>query len=306
MHLSSLFYFTSAGLLSLSLLTQARQRPQTPGPDTSANGSIPLNHIPSYVFDFAPLVHLYSGEKFWPCDIAEHLEHVTPFLNYTPITATSNNLNLRNLDKLNEYERGRFVYLTSDDDVEARPDWLGGEKNIPYIPEENNRQPSRDGKNDQKPMLGAGKTQIHGGRSDAPAVLVTVDKGHGIVDAFWFFFYSYNLGNLVFNVRFGNHVGDWEHSVVRFQHGKPKQVFVSEHYFGQAYTYDAVEKIGNRVSQPERSPFCRPGRKKTTYRYSYADKFPAQARHLLRRWHSRHVRHPRSTPLYPSPRPPAR
>jgi hypothetical protein len=70
-----------------------------------------------------------------------------------------------------------------------------------------------------------------------------------VVDAFWFFFYSYNLGNAVFNIRFGNHVGDWEHTVVRFQHGEPKAVFFSEHSFGEAYTWDAVEKKGNRVSR---------------------------------------------------------
>ena len=88
-----------------------------------------------------------------------------------------------------------------------------------------------------------------GGRSDAPAVLITVDKGNGVVDAFWFFFYSYNLGNSVLNVRFGNHVGDWEHTVIRFSHGKPKAVFFSEHSFGEAYSYEAVEKIGKRVSK---------------------------------------------------------
>jgi hypothetical protein len=100
-----------------------------------------------------------------------------------------------------------------------------------------------------QPELGRRKLgkQIVGGRSDAPAVLVVVEKDNGVVDAFFFFFYSYNLGNKVFNVRFGNHVGDWEHTVVRFQHGKPKAVFFSEHSFGEAYTYGALEKIGKRV-----------------------------------------------------------
>ncbi|KAL8945585.1 MAG: hypothetical protein Q9222_007888 [Ikaeria aurantiellina] len=211
------------------------------------------NDIPDYVLEYAPLVHLYSGEQFWPCDIAEHLQHVTPYLNYTPIGPTSNNLNLSNLDQLNEYTNGRFVYLTSDDNVEARPDWLGGEKNIPGDPEEedSDHDPPPTGSRDSAQQIldrnVRATQQIRGGRSDAPAVLIVVNKGHGIVDAFWFFFYSYNLGNLVFNIRFGNHVGDWEHSLVRFEHGKPKYVFVSEHYFGEAYTYDAVEKIGKRV-----------------------------------------------------------
>ncbi|KAL8708390.1 MAG: hypothetical protein Q9220_006680, partial [cf. Caloplaca sp. 1 TL-2023] len=215
----------------------------------SQSGHYPASEqvIPDYVLEYAPLVHLYSGEQFWPCDFAEHLQHVTPYLNYTPIRSSSHELNLSNLDQLNEYTNGRFVYLTSDDNVEARPDWLGGEKNIPGDPEDTDQSPHLDRDNAQQ-ILGkiqAGQ-QIKGGRSDAPAVLIVANKGNGIVDAFWFFFYSYNLGNLVFNIRFGNHIGDWEHSLVRFEHGQPKFVFVSEHYFGEAYTYDAVEKIGKR------------------------------------------------------------
>ncbi|KAL8788189.1 MAG: hypothetical protein Q9213_001828 [Squamulea squamosa] len=214
---------------------------------TPANFSDQPEDIPDYVLDFAPLVHLHSGEKFWPCDIAEHLDHVTPCLNYTPMSANSISLNLTNLDKLNKYTHGRFVYLTSNDNVEERPGWLEGEKNIPIDPGEFYKV-AHDSRN-QQPLRNNGAEEMHGGRSDAPAVLVVVNKGHGIVDAFWFFFYSYNLGNLVFNIRFGNHVGDWEHCLVRFIDGKPKYVFVSEHYFGQAYTYSAVEKLGKRVSE---------------------------------------------------------
>ncbi|TKA77785.1 hypothetical protein B0A55_04697 [Friedmanniomyces simplex] len=80
------------------------------------------------------------------------------------------------------------------------------------------------------------------GKSNAPAVLVVVDKGNGTVDAFWFFFYSFNQGQKVLNIRFGNHVGDWEHTLVRFHHGKPHSVFFSEHDFGAAYAWHAVEK----------------------------------------------------------------
>lgn len=81
-----------------------------------------------------------------------------------------------------------------------------------------------------------------GGYSPAPAFLVMVDKGNGIIDAFWFYFYSYNLGTTVLKIRFGNHIGDWEHSLIRFHHGKPKAVFFSAHSGGLAYSYDAVEK----------------------------------------------------------------
>ncbi|GKT46120.1 putative vacuolar protein sorting-associated protein TDA6 [Colletotrichum spaethianum] len=80
------------------------------------------------------------------------------------------------------------------------------------------------------------------GFSEAPSVLILVDKGSGIVDAFWFFFYSYNLGQTVLGIRFGNHVGDWEHCMIRFENGKPGGIFLSEHSGGQAYDFHAVEK----------------------------------------------------------------
>ena len=263
-----------------------------------------LREVPDYVLEYAPLVHLYSGEQFWPCDIAEHLYHITPALNYTPLQSEQTHPTLMNLDRLNHWQNGRWVFLTSNDDVEERPEWLEGEKNIPNAPsnpdatfEDNDgwvHRPGRtyvqgvkDAMKDLKQWFSSdlvdteeddqafratrfGKTdnsrvfpaehqemkrsqstiedggRIRGGRSDAPAILITVNKGHGIVDAFWFFFYSFNLGNVVLNVRFGNHVGDWEHTAVRFQHGEPKAVFFSEHNFGSAYSYAAVEKLGKR------------------------------------------------------------
>jgi hypothetical protein len=276
-------------------------------PEDWADDERVLREIPDYVMEYAPLVHLYSGEQFWPCDIAEHLYHITPTLNYTPVQSAQRHPTLQDLDGLNRWDRGRWVYLTSNDNVEERPEWLEGEKNIPRGPTSPDDQlvdnedwvhtpgrtymqsvkdaladvkewfaPDLDGfeQNDDFQMTASGgqpnkskpprhphhelkrsttsspkhndHAPLRGGRSDAPAVLVTVNKGHGIVDAFWFFFYSFNLGNVVLNVRFGNHVGDWEHTAIRFQHGEPKAVFFSEHNFGSAYSYEAVEKIGKR------------------------------------------------------------
>ncbi|KAL1595064.1 Vacuolar protein sorting-associated protein 62 [Paraconiothyrium brasiliense] len=263
--------------------------------------------VPQYVLDHAPLIHLYSGEEYWPCDIEEHLFHTTPHLNYTPLQAVDDHPTLENLHELNKW--GRFVYLQSDDNVEDYPEWLGGKSNIPGTPDDSDPdedleagghyEEDKDGEKSSWWNVGIGDTKerggirssgivnsrvptptaiptntpegeelvdvgdepwqselrrtlkkrgkkVVGGRSDAPATLVVVPKENGVVDAFWFFFYSYNLGNSVFNVRFGNHVGDWEHTTVRFQDGVPKAVFFSEHSFGEAYTWDAVEKSGKR------------------------------------------------------------
>nr|POE93512.1 putative vacuolar protein sorting-associated protein tda6 [Quercus suber] len=94
----------------------------------------------------------------------------------------------------------------------------------------------------RRDLRGAKHKPSPAGRSSAPAFLVVVDKGDGILDAFWFFFYSFNLGQRVLNIRFGNHVGDWEHTMIRFKHGKPETIFLSEHDFGDAYAWHAIEK----------------------------------------------------------------
>lgn len=241
-----------------------------------------LRQIPDYVFDYAPLVHLCSGEQFWPGDIAEHLYHTTPMLNYTPMQTEWDHSTLSNLDQLNQWEEGANVFLTSNDDVETRPPWLEGEKNIPArvdgeipgdsvedhdkssdplsgaLPPVQEPMPSHDAMKKALQTRYGGKpinTQ-GGGRSEAPAILLVMDKGDGVVDAFWFYFYSFNLGNTVLNIRFGNHVGDWEHCLVRFYNGKPKALFFSAHSGGEAYSYEAVEKIGPRVSRPPLTSTC--------------------------------------------------
>jgi hypothetical protein len=250
--------FTYIGQLWASLATWLYRSSSTSSRQASASAANTgdVAHLPQYVLDYAPYVYLYSGEQYWPCDIAEHLLHTTPYANYTPLDVPFDDLNLGNLDQLNKYDNGRTVFMQSDDDVEDYPDWLGGEKNKP--------EHSDSRRNfDQLPEHKASKlgepatkeevkrafemAQSIGGRSPAPAVAVVIEKEDGIVDAFWFFFYSFNLGNVVFNLRFGNHVGDWEHTLVRFQHGEPKEIFLSQHEGGDAYTYQAIEKIGRRV-----------------------------------------------------------
>lgn len=262
------------------------------------------NHkdIPDYVLKNAPLVHLYSGENFWPSDIAQHVQHMEPFVDKKPVNTTTEPLSLTNLGSLNRV--AGMVYLTSQEDVEQRPEWLSSPSGTPRPFDENDDQqeydtsnpasddqdPTLDGttwwsvdrdhplqrisdpraaaheytpedmlsklrrrallSNDspQKPFPQSPPTADRGhkpdasGYSAAPAVLVLVDKGSGILDAFWFFFYSYNLGQTVLKMRFGNHVGDWEHCMVRFENGIPRAMFLSEHEGGQAYAWSALEK----------------------------------------------------------------
>lgn len=259
-----------------------------------------LDDIPDYVLRNAPLVHLYSGENFWPSDIAEHVKHMTPCVDKEPVNM-SEPLSLANMYDL--AGAPGFVFLTSKDDVETRPEWLSSHDGKPKLFDEDGDQkvdpagrhegddekmPSSEDttwfsvdkdhplhrisdprsrsfsppamlsklarravlsgadEHPQKPFPAPPDTPGHkpdaSGYSRAPAVLVLVDKGSGVLDAFWFFFYSYNLGQTVLNMRFGNHVGDWEHCMVRFENGVPRAMFLSEHEGGQAYAWAALEK----------------------------------------------------------------
>ncbi|TQS35949.1 hypothetical protein Golomagni_03616 [Golovinomyces magnicellulatus] len=246
-----------------------------------------LKEVPQYVIDHAPLIHLYSGEHFWPSDITEHLMHTIPYLDHNTFNLSTHQYTPYNLEKLNQGCDSNHVFMHSRDDVEERPKWLGSAYNIPTSYNDysdtngsnnNNEQTDEDKSgnfkdtdesshkisdvNESEDLFSNATRKIDlrrsqtytssfltsstpknpSGYSSAPSILVIVDKGSGTVDAFWFYFYSYNLGTTVFNIRFGNHVGDWEHSLIRFQDGVPQSVFFSAHSGGLAYDWKAVEK----------------------------------------------------------------
>ncbi|CCE82753.1 Piso0_002497 [Millerozyma farinosa CBS 7064] len=171
--------------------------------------------IPQYAIDYAPLVHLYSEERYMPYDIAKFVKnfHAT-YPNGTKVKDTPDELQITDLPKL---PRSPDIYLTSNSDFDKDPKWITGAHNVPSL---------IDGKIDK-----------------APASLIVVDKGNGWVDAFWFYFYSFNLGPFVMGSGpYGNHVGDWEHSLVRFYKGEPIIVWMSAHGGGGAYFYRNLEK----------------------------------------------------------------
>ena len=256
--------------------------------------------IPKYVLDYAPLVFLHPDEPYWPSDPAEHLRNTTVKFRDSEVKDSAR-ITLSNLSSLNDYEGGEPVFLTSNDNVRDYPPWLESKYNVPVpyqdaiekqVQEGNTSgsgdvneiakqegwfsvEPKRHSQGNEKDFGVESASQsaslprdrkqssLDGGYSPAPAVLIVIEKENDVRDAFWFYFNGFNQGNKVFGIRFGNHVGDWEHSskpfwnimianahstVVRFQHGKPKAIFTSRHSFGSSsYSYDAVEKIGERV-----------------------------------------------------------
>lgn len=181
--------------------------------------------IPDYVIDDCPLVHLYSEERYWPADIADFVTHFKVTDSYGSSIVKKDTLELKDLKSEYSFRLSNgsmsaisssATFMTSLDDFSKDPKWLLG-----YSPE-----------------YGTGHIR------NGPAVLLVADKGNGWVDAFWFYFYPFNLGPYVMGYGpWGNHVGDWEHSLVRFFDGEPKYLWMSAHGGGSAYRFDAIEKV---------------------------------------------------------------
>jgi hypothetical protein len=188
---------------------------------TNSQRTLSAPDIPLYVFEYAPYCWLYSDEPYMPTRLETFLDHTQAYYNFDILPEEVRKPTADNIaSTLNPY--GKYVFLTSDDDPDEYPFWMEAAN---YAPDDE-------------------------GFTKAECFLFVVDKGE-YVDAFWFFFYAFNLGNQVLGVRFGNHVGDWEHTAIRFRKdtGKPENVYYSEHEWGAAFWYDDVEKSkgGKRV-----------------------------------------------------------
>lgn len=141
------------------------------------------------------------------------MTHVTPKTNYTPVAAAPSPLTLSNLSQL-----GADIYLTSNDDVTTNPEWLGGT--------------APDG---------------NGVTTGINSVIIINEKENSSIDVFYFYFYAFNPGTSVLRIpflNFGTHVGDWEHTMLRFPspNSAPSAMWYSQHANGQAFRYSSVEK----------------------------------------------------------------
>lgn len=198
----------------------------------SAPQALQVAGIPQYAIDYgtflcpfyivyicllllAPIIWLHKDESYNPSDISNQVSNTRPSINLTAIKDLPSPLTLENLDSLNKYgNSGMNVYLTSIVDVTTAPQWLGG-----VAPDS------------------TGKTN-----GAVSCAVIINDHGKGWVDVFYMYFYAYNLGNTVFGQELGDHIGDWEHNMIRFQDGEPQAIWYSQHGNGQAFTYRATEK----------------------------------------------------------------
>ncbi|QPG75989.1 hypothetical protein FOA43_003375 [Brettanomyces nanus] len=201
--------------------TRFKNLPQLKSRPPPSERTLKDGEIPSYVTEYSPVVHLYSEERYLPYDIAGFVKHFHgEYENGTRINhiGKKGHLRIEDLEKLAPLStKESKVYLTSNEDFDTDPEWLTGLANMP--------------------------SYYNGEIKNAPATLIVVDKGNGWIDAYWFYFYSFNLGPFVMGFGpFGDHVGDWEHSLVRFYNGEPVIVWMSAHGGGGAYFYKNLEK----------------------------------------------------------------
>ncbi|KAJ6263872.1 hypothetical protein Dda_0009 [Drechslerella dactyloides] len=175
--------------------------------------------VPQYALDYAPLVYLHSDDPYRPSDISSMLANTRLEVDYKPVGGVPSPLTLDNLNILNDFG-GQSGYLTALNDVSANTQqaWLKG-----VTPDSNGK--------------------INGA---VPAAVIVNEKDSVTTDVFYFYFYNFNAAPPVLGLIFGNHVGDWENIMVRFQNGKPSAVWYSQHAEGQAFTYAATRKIGQR------------------------------------------------------------
>ncbi len=157
----------------------------------------------------APLVYLDQNELYLPSDIQAQLDNTYPALNYTalPEVDRPSPFLLSDLEQLNIQGNCLDIdncnlYLTSKDNITANPAWLYG----------------------VLPNSETGETV--GAKSCA---IIINDHGSGIVDVYYMYFYAFNLGETALGQVIGDHVGDWEHSMVRFKNGTPISVWLSQH-----------------------------------------------------------------------------
>ena len=123
--------------------------PPIVSPPNDTQKTLKPGEIPDYVIKYAPLVHLYSEERYFPYDVKKFVTnfHVT-WRNGSIYPGTEKNMNL---DKLANLPNSTDLFLTANSDFDSDPEWITGLKNKPSL--------------------------INGEIKDAPATLIVVDKG---------------------------------------------------------------------------------------------------------------------------------
>lgn len=211
----------SERLLNTQVFLMGNGKPYPPviGSPEADERTIENGDIPRYVIEHSPVVQLHSSELYYPYDIELYIQHFGMSTKDRSQFTLSSKLELSSIGSL---PNNHNLFMTAEDEFMDDPEWLRG------------RKPDLDGKSD-------------------PAILIVIDKGNGWVDAYWFYFYSFNLGPNIYPIGrrtpstgigpVGNHLGDWEHTLIRFFKGEPVLIWLSAHSGGGGAYFEDVPKF---------------------------------------------------------------
>lgn len=122
---------------------------------------LPAKPFPDFVLKYAPSSYLHSDEQYWPTDLQVFLTGVIPEVDFKPVAGPQT---LQTLSTL-----ASNVYLTA-----VNSDVLAHDSEF------------------FRSTVGKPTDTV----SNAPAIIIVVEKPGGIVDAFYFYFYAFNYGGM--------------------------------------------------------------------------------------------------------------
>ena len=117
--------------------------------------------LPDFVLKYAPLSYLHSAEQYWPSDVKFHLTKVIPEINFKQVGGTPT------LQTLSTLPSNVSLTATGEDILFHDTDYFTSVVGKP---------------------TGSGVSAV-------PGTIIVVEKPGGIIDAFYFYFYSWNEGN---------------------------------------------------------------------------------------------------------------
>lgn len=243
--------------------------------------------IPQFVLDYSPMVYLYSEENYYPGDIQTYINKFklcVPSKNFHSIEGLQSRIK-----ELGAVEIPEEICIHQDNDLLMAQNLSTffdvdlkhtlQDKTISIWFERNTRIPeflinskyffmTKKYFNPKADFLKGYKPRNMGVSPLSPSNLVVKyhykknpKTGEYIVDyidAFWGLFYPFNEGAYVMGAGpWGNHLGDWEHVLVRFSHlahgFKPVAIWLSAHSGGFAYEFDKISKYDSNLT-PGKKP----------------------------------------------------
>lgn len=185
--------------------------------------------VPDYVLEFAPYVQLHSNELYYPWDISQFAALSTLYDEHKR-NVTKKRDELVNIQLLETYWNHTGLFLTSVEDYTEYPEWVYGDISL----------------------------------KQAISTLIIVQREEEVLDAYWFYFYSFQQGLKVLGRgEIGHNLGDWQYTRVRFVNEIPVNLLMSQNENESIKRYSKFHKENNRAivyaAKGTHAMYLRPG-----------------------------------------------